>query len=53
MGVDSMASRCEIGMPTKSLKGLEDTMLTNPPVPYDFCVGVPISHLLTMESTPI
>ena len=25
-------------------------MLTNPPVPYDFCVGVPISHLLKCES---
>ena len=23
-------------------------MLTNPPVPYDFCTGVPISYLLTM-----
>ena len=22
--------------------------LTNPPVPYDLCVGVPISHLLTV-----
>ena len=21
-------------------------MLTNPPIPYDFCVGVPISHLV-------
>ena len=28
-------------------------MLTNPPVPYDFCVGVPISRLLTVGSTPI
>ena len=28
-------------------------MLTNPPVPYDFCVGVPISRLLTVGSTLI
>ena len=28
-------------------------MLTNPPVPYDFCVGVPISRLLTVGSTPV
>ena len=28
-------------------------MLTNPPVLYDFCVGVPISHLLTEGSTPV
>ena len=28
-------------------------MLTNPPVPDDFCVGVPISHLLTVGSTPV
>ena len=28
-------------------------MLTNPPVPYDFCIGVPISRLLTMGSMPI
>ena len=27
-------------------------MLTNPPVLYDFCVGVPISRLLTVGSTP-
>ena len=26
-------------------------MLTNLPVPYDFCVGVPISCLLTVGST--
>ena len=26
-------------------------MLTKPSVPYDFCVSVPISHLLTMGST--
>ena len=24
-----------------------------PPVPYDNCTGVPISHLLTMESAPV
>ena len=23
-------------------------MLTNPPVPYDYCVGIPISCLLTV-----
>ena len=28
-------------------------MLTKPPVPYDFCVGVPISCLLTVGSTPV
>ena len=28
-------------------------MLTNPPILYDFCVGAPISHLLTMGSTPV
>ena len=28
-------------------------MLTKPPVPYDFCVGVPISRLLTVGSTPV
>ena len=28
-------------------------MLTNPPVPYDFCAGVPISCLLTVGSMPI
>ena len=28
-------------------------MLTNLPVPYDYCVGVPISHLLTVGSTPV
>ena len=28
-------------------------MLTKPPVPYDFCVGVPISRLLTVGSTLI
>ena len=28
-------------------------MLTNPPVPYDFCVGVPISRLLIVESMPV
>ena len=27
---------------------LEDTMLTNPPVPCDLCIGNAISHLLTM-----
>ena len=26
----------------------EDTMLTNPPVPYDLGISVPISRLLTM-----
>ena len=26
--------------------GLQDTILTNPPVPYDLCVGVPILRLL-------
>merc|ERR1711994_255922 len=35
------------------LATLLSTMLTNPPVPYDFCVGVPISHLLTVGSTPV
>ena len=28
-------------------------MLTNQPVPYDFCVGDPISRLLTVGSTPL
>ena len=28
-------------------------MLTNPPVLYDFYVGVPISRLLTVGSTPV
>ena len=28
-------------------------MLTNPPVPYDFYVGVPISRLLIVESMPV
>ena len=28
---------------------LSDTMLTNPPVPYDLCVVVPISHLITVS----
>ena len=28
-------------------------MLTKPPVPYDFCVGDPISSLLTWGSTPV
>ena len=28
-------------------------MLTNPSVLYDFCVGNPISHLLTVGSTPV
>ena len=28
-------------------------MLTNPPFPYDFCVGFPISCLLTVGSTPV
>ena len=28
-------------------------MLTNPPIPYDFCVGDPISRLLTLGSTPV
>ena len=28
-------------------------MLTKPPVPYDFCTGVPISCLLTMGSMPV
>ena len=28
-------------------------MLTNLPVPYDFCIGVPISRLLTVGSTPV
>ena len=32
---------------------LEDTMLTQPPVPYDFCVCIPISRLLTVGSTPV
>ena len=32
---------------------LKDTTLTKPPVPYDFCFGVPISHLLTVVSTPV
>ena len=27
---------------------LEDTMLTNPPVPCDLCIGNAISQLLTM-----
>ena len=30
-----------------------DPMLTNLPVPYDFCVGVPISRLLTVGSMPV
>ena len=25
----------------------QDTMLANPPVAYNFCVGIPILHLLT------
>ena len=28
-------------------------MLTSPPVPCDFCVGVPISCLLTLGSMPV
>ena len=28
-------------------------MLTKPPVPYDFCIGVPISCLLTVGLTPV
>ena len=28
-------------------------MLTNPPIPTDFCVCNPISHILTMRSTPV
>ena len=28
-------------------------MLTNPPVPYDLCVGVPISRLLTVRSMSV
>ena len=28
-------------------------MLTKPPVHYDFCVGVPISRLHTVGSTPV
>ena len=28
-------------------------MLTNQPVPYDFCVSDPISSLLTVGSTPV
>ena len=28
-------------------------MLTYLPVPYDLCVGVPISCLLTIESMPV
>ena len=34
------------------LKVCEDAMLTNPPVPYDLCVGVPISRLLTAGQHP-
>ena len=30
---------------------LHDNMLTNPTIPYDLCVGVPISHQLTRGST--
>ena len=29
---------------------LSDTMLTTPPVPYDLCVGIPISRLLPWVS---
>ena len=28
-------------------------MLTNLPVLYDFCVGIPMSRLLTVGSTPV
>ena len=28
-------------------------MLSNQPIPYDFFVGIPISHLLTVGSTPV
>ena len=28
-------------------------MLNNPPIPYYFCVVVPISRLLTVGSTPV
>ena len=28
-------------------------LLTNLPVPYDFCVGVPIPRLLSVGSTPV
>ena len=28
-------------------------MLTKPPIPYDFCVGVLISRLLTVGSMPV
>ena len=28
-------------------------MLINPPITHDFCIGIPISHQLTMGSTPV
>ena len=32
---------------------LQDTVLTNPPVPYDICVSLLLTHLLTMGSMPV
>ena len=32
---------------------VSQSVFTNPPFPYDFCVGIPISCLLTVGSTPI
>ena len=32
---------------------LYDTMLTNPTIPYDLCVGVPISHGLKPTSNSV
>ena len=40
---------CLINGPSKGTGGYG----TNPPVPYDFCIGNPISRLLTVGSTPV
>ena len=47
-----MVSKCEIGTPMQlsfGTGGFKTPMLTTPPVPYDLHVGIPISHLLTMD----
>ena len=37
----------------KGRAAIRNYMPINLPVPYDFCIGVPISHLLTVGSTPV
>ena len=47
---------CHVELETKvhpKVRGLVSIVSYKPPVPCDNCVGVPISRLLTVGSTPV